>query len=567
MNRRSWRVVPLLSALLLGPSLRAAAPKLPVIQGKEALAAVNGEPVTVEEFLQELAAVHQGAQETGALRPRQNPAELLQRMINARLILQEAKRIGVDETPEYKSSLGTFRRDALRTALYDHAVRDVTTPRKEDVDRLYREAVREVKLRSVLLPSEDGAKALVAQVAAGKAFEDLSRALVASGKAEAGSEDTYLRPDQLLPEVAAAVAGLRVGQVSRPIRVGRGFAVVEPLDVRYPDDPAARRKAEEEALRFARSERLRQYLSGLKARLAKVDETRLKEVDFEAPKPGLDRLLEDRRALATIQGGAPITVADLAGALRKRFFHGIQQAISEKKVNRAKAEALDDLVASRVIELEARRLALDRSPGYLDSVRQFQDGMLFGTFIQRVIDPDIHLDDGQLSAYLKEHAAEYTSPEMVRIEDLPFKERSAAEAALAKLRKGADFQWMRENADGQADAEAYPDLLDFGKAPVATTLLPSSLRDAVAGGTDGEYRFYAAEGGPYYVLRLAQVIPPKPQPLEVVRDDVTKRLLGEKRQKAVESWAAKLRAASDVKVFVQGDELSRLLTRGGAAPR
>ncbi len=46
------------------------------------------------------------------------------------------------------------------------------------------------------------------------------------------------------------------------------------------------------------------------------------------------------------------------------------------------------------------------------------------------------------------------SPRLMRIKSLVFRKRSDAVAAIDKLKKGTDFNWLGSNAEGQVDPNA-----------------------------------------------------------------------------------------------------------------
>src|SRR5208337_4378688 len=76
---------------------------LPVIKGKKTVATVNGDPITLEELDRDV------ARAAGASR-----SEVLRRLINASLIVQEAKRIGLNEQPEIRKMVESFASVTLR---------------------------------------------------------------------------------------------------------------------------------------------------------------------------------------------------------------------------------------------------------------------------------------------------------------------------------------------------------------------------------------------------------------------------------------------------------------------
>src|SRR5512143_3812573 len=93
--------------------------KLPVVSGKEVVAQVNGESITRDALERQLASMHGGMREQETkTKTRKDPSELLNRMINATVILQEALRMGLDQAPEVKAASDAFAATTLRQLLY-----------------------------------------------------------------------------------------------------------------------------------------------------------------------------------------------------------------------------------------------------------------------------------------------------------------------------------------------------------------------------------------------------------------------------------------------------------------
>jgi parvulin-like peptidyl-prolyl isomerase len=532
---------------------------LPKQQGKPILATVNGEAITLDEFYQQLAAVHEAAMEGGEKIHKQNPSELLNRLITIKLVLQEARNIGLNELPEVKSTLEAQRRDLLSTLLLKQRARSVGEPDKKDVDRLYAAEVKEYKIRSVLIEKEQDASAFVEAVRAGRGFETVAAEAEAKGSAKGGAEPQTVKAREMLPSVADAVSKLAPGQATSVIRVAQGFTVVKLLEVVLPEDPQARARATKQALKDKQGEALVNYVQVLRDQYTRVNRKVFDALDFEAKEPGFDKLLIDTRVVAEVQGEPPVTVGDLASKIQAKFFHGPARAIEKKRVNAKKAEVLEDILSRRVVLKEALRLKLDQTEEYKNQMGEYSEGILFGTFVQKVIRPEVKIEEAELQKYLEAHARDFSTPEMVRLEALSFIACRDAEQAIGKLRRGADLQWMRANAEGQADPALLEDPNPFGGGLLVLSDLPDDLRAALAGARSGDYRLYEQRGGPCHAVLVREQIPAKPQPLEAVRDEVAVALFNQKSQKAIEDWAAKLRAASEVKVFADPDTLNVLV--------
>src|SRR3989337_2837618 len=101
MTRTSLSAALMMTVLLLflgGGNGFPAGADLPLVGGKPTLARVNGEPLTLKEFDRALAAVHEGMADNTA-KSRSNPSELLDRLINVKLILQEARKLALQRRP------------------------------------------------------------------------------------------------------------------------------------------------------------------------------------------------------------------------------------------------------------------------------------------------------------------------------------------------------------------------------------------------------------------------------------------------------------------------------------
>jgi len=534
---------------------------LPLVGGKPTLAMVNGEPITLEEFDRVLAGIH-GGMTDNAIQSRPNPSQLLDRLINAKLVLQEARNIGLDELPEVRSSEKTFGEETLREMLYSYHVRNIRNPDKKEVEKRYREAVKEVKVSSVLFEKEEDGKRLAAEISAGGDFDELAQRMITAGEAKGSQEGQYLKFESLGPEVAKTVSSMKKGEVSPLMRIGKQFSLLKLEDIRYPKDTTARAQAEKDALQAKKVAALIAYTEGLKKKNVTIDRKRVDSLDYESSEPGFEKLLADDRTLAKVKGEKPVTVADLTNAIEKKFFHGAERAAEGKKINRKKDQVLEEILNRRVTIKEAKRQKLDRTEFYKRKVEEYRNGILFGAFVQKVIAPDVKVDEEELKSYYQAHISEYTFPEMVRIDGLVFSDKKDAEETIKKLRKGADLQWLRANADGQVEAGKGENLLEFGGQMLDATTLPEGLRKAVSGALPGDNRLYADPGKAYYVLNIRERVPSRPMPFESVKELFEKKVYAEKRQSVLREWEEKLRKASDVKIYATGKKLDRIVNPG-----
>ena len=218
---------------------------------------------------------------------------VLDRLVEERLIIQEAKRLGLTVEPEEvaervqalhrefapKERFEQMLREAqlteekLKTKLreqllmqraIDGQVRATITVSPAELQQARASAPpaeaspshdKEEVLAAHLLirvseerPVEE-ARQLIDQLAqrllAGEAFESLARVYSEGPHAEEGGRLGWVKPEEMLPELAAALSTLPPGQISKPIQSALGFHLVKVLDRRQtspedsPDDQEA----------------------------------------------------------------------------------------------------------------------------------------------------------------------------------------------------------------------------------------------------------------------------------------------------------------------------------------
>ena len=524
--------------LLIGTVGIASGQDLPLIKGKKVVATVNSEPITLDEFNRELPHA-QGAKKS----------ELLRRLINISLVVQESNRIGLDELPEIRNMVDVFSKVTLREELMERQVKDIKVDEKE-VEKLYKESIKEWKISSLLFEKEDAAKKMAEEIKAGKKFDELSKQYVAEGKAKGGEQGEWLKVKDIDPQIINVVSKMKTGSVSPIIPFKSGFVILRLEDIRYTENPEAMKQAKEEVLKLKKVQVLKDYSDALIKKYAKVNQDVVKRIDYESKSPGFEALLKDKRVIAEIKGENPITVGELTQQLKQQLYHGVERAVETKRLNSRKDSALEEILYKRVFRKEALRLGLDKTEGYKDKVKEYENSVLFGAFVNKVIVPDIKLKEEEVKAYYQKHIGDYTFPEMMKIDSLVFSKRQDAEAAIERLRKGTEFQWLAANAEGQVDRNS-PGLLTFDKKFLTTKDLPEGLQKVISGARAGDFRLYESPNGYFYVLVIQDVIPSKPQPYEEARGIVSRKVFDDQVKKAVEEYADKLRAVSDVKVYLK----------------
>jgi peptidyl-prolyl cis-trans isomerase C len=147
----------------------------------------------------------------------------------------EAKKVA-DQT-EFKGRLAFMRNKLLMETLLQQEGKASVTP--EAMKKVYEDAVKqigneqEVRARHILVPTEDEAKAILAEIKKGTDFSELAKQKSKDpGAAAEGGDLGYFTKEQMVPEFAEVAFRLEKGQVSDPVKTQFGWHIIKVEDKR-----------------------------------------------------------------------------------------------------------------------------------------------------------------------------------------------------------------------------------------------------------------------------------------------------------------------------------------------
>jgi peptidyl-prolyl cis-trans isomerase C len=261
------------------PKPPAAKPAAPAAQPLKdpVVAMVNGQPVRLSEL--------EVAQQSLPQQYRNMPLQavfpaLLDRIIDSKLVVQEGKKSKVNEDPAFKKRMAFVEEQVLQDFWIQREIaRKVTA---EKLQQRYEERLKsmpseeEVHARHILVATEDEAKAIIADLKKGTAFDKLAKEKStdkASG-AEGGDLGWFKKSD-MVKEFADAAFALKKGELTEtPVKTQFGYHVIKLEDRRKAPPPAFEELADqlrEEMSREAVTAQLDQLRSGAKIEKFNMD--------------------------------------------------------------------------------------------------------------------------------------------------------------------------------------------------------------------------------------------------------------------------------------------------------
>ncbi|MFZ4538597.1 peptidylprolyl isomerase [Propionivibrio sp.] len=255
----------LAAALLVGAIMSASA-----MAAGNAFVTVNG--VAVSQSLANVFMAEQKAQ--GAPDSPELKNAVREELIRRELLIQEAKKAGLDKKPEIAAQA-----DAAKQALYVRAyIQDYVkkNPISDAQLKAEYETIKarlgntEYKARHILVLSEDDAKAIIANLKKGAKFEELAKQSIDPGSKDNGGDLGWASAGNFVKPFSDALTSLSKGKYTEaPVKTEFGYHVIlledsRPLTVPPFDEIKPR------LLQQAQSQQINKMVDGLRAK-AKID--------------------------------------------------------------------------------------------------------------------------------------------------------------------------------------------------------------------------------------------------------------------------------------------------------
>lgn len=236
----------------------------------ETAAVVNGEPIYMIDV--ELEAVAQGQIEPNSDFGPANPEfhQILDQLIDQRLLAQEALRRNLDQSPEAARRLAAGRERLLGNILVESLVANEVT--EEAIDRMYEEQVKlqqlddQVRLRQIVVETEAEAAAVFAELLGERDFAEaaLEHSQDVRTRLE-GGDLGWISPNDLDDPLPARIGDTATGDVSSPFETSDGWVILK-VDDRRTTPPKTKSEMRPEIITFLTFTQISDILRELRAR-------------------------------------------------------------------------------------------------------------------------------------------------------------------------------------------------------------------------------------------------------------------------------------------------------------
>lgn len=206
-------------------------------------------------------------------------------------------------------------------------------------------------------------------------------------------------------------------------------------------------------------------------------------------------------------------------------------------------EVVKEIVEREMLLRDALRLGLDKDPGVQRQVDEATRQILIRALFMREVRGKALPSDEEVQRYYAEHPTEFSTPERQEERHLLVATQAEAEALLAELRAGKDFEALARTRSQDKDGEEEDQALVFtrGQREPETERVAFGLKVGEAGGPVRTPRGYL-------VIKVISRHPPSRQSLELARPVIEARLQPQNEKRLFEALLNRMRVEQNVEI-------------------
>ncbi|RME26607.1 MAG: hypothetical protein D6800_06180 [Candidatus Zixiibacteriota bacterium] len=502
------------------------------------LVIVNNDTISSRDLDRELIRFHKRISTTEKLDF--NYRKLLKKLVNDRLIIQEATALGLDREPDLIARLDSIRtRKAAELFVKTHYAPDLSVSDNE-VREYFNTYYARLQLRTVTVADKPDAQDIVRRIRAGEDMDSIARAV---------SLDTYrylggLHKNKYYGDVERALRDpsdtLATGAVSAPIPF-RGVWTVLRVERRTPADtielPEHRRYIEG-VLKYQKNERFwNAFIDSLRAIFPVTTDT-----------AALAFVVADSQNLftQTFTSGSDRVVMRTADGQRvtdRQFRHRLSHlamSMGTAPFDSILTVTLEKLTEQLVLTAAARREGYLNLPEVSQTYAHSRDSALIEAYLDETVVPQIRFRHDEFEAYYQAHLDDFRLPSSCQFDRLVVDSAAKAKEIARRLASGADFYYTGRQYGAKLstpqEAAEWVDLQTF----------PDTIRQEIEHLNIGQTTAPHLTTEGWLILRLKARRPGTPQPLQDVEMQIRQVMFNKKFTEALDKTLAILKKNSQI---------------------
>lgn len=172
-------------------------------------------------------------------------------------------------------------------------------------------------------------------------------------------------------------------------------------------------------------------------------------------------------------------------------------------------------------------------------------------YMRKMLEPQIQVNEEEMTAYYTEHQSHFTVPEMVKVKHVLVESREQAENLLTKIRQGPDFsKQMDKVMDGKSIMGGELDYFSRHTDHThAEEHMAPAFEEAAFSLEKGQLSNVVETTQGFHIILMVDRKPSSTRPYSEVKEEVREEMVSEEILNLTGPWFEKLRSEADIKLF------------------
>lgn len=502
------------------------------------VATVNGEAITTKMVQRELIRIHTaGATDTS--RVNFSLDKLVQRMINDRLLEQEARSVGLDQDSAVIEKVNHYRDNAAYRAMMKAVFPDTFKASEDEVRAEFAKDFQRFDIRTLCVMDSALAASLADSIRHGAPMATLAKAhSIDKYKDNGGLAGSYILLDLPLPVQPQALSS-KPGDLIGPNYLWRTFALIQ-IEQRLDPDTAmkldsVRSSLEKVVIGNRRTAAVHAYAQKLRAtNQVTVDSSALDSLPLRMAQ----NVADPKRVIIRVGATRSLTATDL----RDQFMFRIagNPTRDSRKVLR---EIVDEQIETLLFQTEAAQSNFRDVEDVREPAKAFEDSILVIAYLQDVVAANVSVSQDEIAAFYGQNKSLYHEPSRYKVATLTRNSEQEADSDYTKLQSGADFGWLarHHSTDDARDLGGERDWLTSDKLPAD---IGGALDSMKIGAVTKPVK--TLEG--LVIIKLVDRQAGAPMSLDRVKSNLEANVQRKKQLDAIDATVKQLRRSAEIHV-------------------
>ena len=407
--------------------------------------------------------------------------KLLDKMVDDRLVIQEASALGMQDEPWLIQKLDELKQDSAMRLFMKESFHPVLNVPEAEVQRIFNKNYGREQLRTLAVKTREEAVSLIQQIKKGVSMDSLAIGVSIDTRRYRGGLHNLSYWADIEEPLRSIAETLKVGELSAPFQFRKAYAFLRVEQRLAPDTADFAKYGDKIRAILKNAQRDKEwtlFLDSLKAVYPyRQNDTVLSAIKADASKLFTNAFMSGTEQVAfKIDDKHRITDDDL----RKEISH-TAMTNGDQPFDTLYKLGVSNLTAKLVLAYAADKSGFRDSSEVTEAYNRSLDSALIESYIKEMVVSKIVFNRKEFQDYYDSHQDDFREDEQIQLAQIQVATKDSADEIYSRLQEGANFDYLMKTYD--ADNEMLRKPVDW----ITLSAFPNSIKEGIEKMRIGEF--------------------------------------------------------------------------------